>query len=83
MAKEHPCNENCKYQREGLCTLERADLVSPVHGATCWEYIFDDETVVTISGAEGLTAPVVLQACTKVSFVGIPRSSYVRPRRSG
>lgn len=46
MHNEHTfyeCREECKYQREGRCLLERADMVSPVHGAICWEYLFEDE----------------------------------------
>lgn len=46
MDEEKACREQCKYQREGRCTLERADFLAPVHGAVCCEHLFEDETPV-------------------------------------
>ena len=46
MGSETECQESCKYQRQGKCTLERADLLAPIHGAVCCEHIFDDEEIV-------------------------------------
>lgn len=46
METEKFCREECKYQRDGKCTLERSDFLSPVHGAACCEHLFEDETQV-------------------------------------
>jgi hypothetical protein len=43
MEQEQPCREQCKYQRQGKCVLERADFLAPVNGATCCEHLFEDE----------------------------------------
>lgn len=37
------CREQCKYQRDEKCALERCDLIYPVYGAACCEYLLDDE----------------------------------------
>ena len=43
MEKEHSCGEQCKYQRDGKCTLERCDFIAPVQGAACFEHLLEDE----------------------------------------
>ena len=40
---EFRCEEACKFQRKGNCVLERLDQLAPVHGATCCDYLFEDE----------------------------------------
>lgn len=46
MEAKNPCREQCKYQRDGQCILEKMDFVSPVHGAVCCEHLFEDESTV-------------------------------------
>ncbi len=43
MQEDYPCQEKCKYQRGGKCTLKRLEEVSPVNGAICLEHLLDDE----------------------------------------
>lgn len=43
MDEQFNCNEQCKYQKDGKCTLERCDYLSPVHGAACTEHLWEDE----------------------------------------
>lgn len=43
MEQNYQCEEPCKFQRDGRCVLERVDHLSPVHGATCCEHIFEEE----------------------------------------
>jgi hypothetical protein len=41
---QNQCHEQCKFQRDGKCTLERVDQLAPIHGATCCEHIFEEES---------------------------------------
>lgn len=40
---ELSCNSDCKFHREGKCTLERADWVKNCDGAECMSHIFEKE----------------------------------------
>jgi hypothetical protein len=40
---ELPCDSNCKFQKDGACTLERADWVRSSDGAECMSHIFEKE----------------------------------------
>jgi hypothetical protein len=37
------CNSECKFQKEGTCTLERADFVRENDGADCMSHLFEQE----------------------------------------
>jgi hypothetical protein len=43
MEEGTPCREQCKYQRDESCALERCDAIYPVYGAACCDYLLDDE----------------------------------------
>lgn len=44
--ERYACQEECKYQQNGYCRLQRADLVHQIHGASCCEHLLDDETII-------------------------------------
>ncbi|EEG76573.1 hypothetical protein [Dethiobacter alkaliphilus] len=37
------CNSDCKFQKEGKCTLERADWAKSSDGAECMSHLFEKE----------------------------------------
>lgn len=43
--QDYPCQEQCKYQRQGRCVLEKAGVLTRVHGATCCEHLLEDEEI--------------------------------------
>lgn len=43
MEQEQTCQEQCKFQRDGTCALEKCDFIAPVHGAACLEHLLEDE----------------------------------------
>lgn len=43
---EEECEHECRFNRKGKCSLERADLVRPVHGAACMSDVFEKEDAI-------------------------------------
>ncbi|MBS4031923.1 MAG: hypothetical protein KGZ63_10965 [Clostridiales bacterium] len=41
---ELSCTSECKFQREGKCTLERAEWAKSSDGAECMSHIFEKES---------------------------------------